>query len=91
MTHSARLAHSPFGEWEIYVVTDGPSQCWPTYTFRRIQPIPTLAERNTALAHLGYEAADDDAVWEWMEMRDTAKADVRLLASLDVTPTGGAS
>ncbi|WP_051807711.1 DUF6303 family protein [Streptomyces sp. NRRL F-2664] len=91
MNHSARLVNSPSGEWELYVVTDGPSRCWLTYEFRRIQPIPTLAERNTAMARLGYAAADDDAVWEWMEMRDTARADVRLLASLDVAPIGGAA
>ncbi|MFG3001302.1 DUF6303 family protein [Streptomyces sp. NPDC048340] len=91
MNHSARLVNSPIGEWELYVVDDCPARCWPTYEFRRIEPVPTLAERTAALARLGYEVADDDAVWEWMEMRDTARADVRLLASLDVTPIGGAS
>lgn len=90
MTHSARLTNSPFGEWEIYVVNDGPSQCWPSYEFRRIQPIPTLAERTAALARLGYEVVDE-AVWEWQEMHNGTGADVRLLASLDVHPTGNAS
>ncbi|MFJ4315799.1 DUF6303 family protein [Streptomyces lavendulae] len=90
MTHSARMTNSPFGEWEIYVVNDGPSQGWPTYEFRRIQPVPTLTERVAALTELGYEEADD-AVWEWQEMRNGPRADVTLLASLDVRPIEGAS
>ncbi|KOY56331.1 DUF6303 family protein [Streptomyces sp. XY332] len=90
MTHSARLANSHFGEWEIYVVTDGPTLGWPACDFRRTQPIPTLAERTAALADLGYEAAAG-AVWEWMEMDNGDTGDVALLAAFDVHPIREAS
>ncbi|MFB6807449.1 DUF6303 family protein [Streptomyces sp. NPDC056387] len=90
MTHSARLTNSPFGEWELYVVTDGLCQGWPTYKFHRIQPIPTLDERTAAMARLGYEAADE-ARWEWLEMDNGDAGDVALLAAFDVCPIGDSS
>ncbi|MFJ8211852.1 DUF6303 family protein [Streptomyces sp. NPDC096033] len=83
MTYSARLSNSSFGEWELYIVTDSPSQGWPACDFRRTQPLPTLTERTAALADLGYEAADG-AVWEWTELDNGDTADVVLIASLDV-------
>lgn len=90
MTHSARLANSQFGEWEIYVVTGTAAHDWPACDFRRTQPIPTLAERAAALADLGYEAAEG-AVWEWMEMDNGDTGDVALLAAFDVCRIGDAS
>ncbi|MFJ8161180.1 DUF6303 family protein [Streptomyces sp. NPDC096136] len=85
MTYSARLANSCFGEWEIYIVTDGPAHNWPACDFRRTQPIPTLAERTAALADLGFGAADG-AMWEWIEMDNGDTGDVALLAAFDVRP-----
>lgn len=83
MTHSARLANSYFGQWELYIVTEGHADDWPTHCFDRTSPIPTLGERTAALAALGYVAADG-AVWEWTEMTDGDTDGVDLLASFDI-------
>ncbi|MGY4392128.1 DUF6303 family protein [Streptomyces sp. TE12347] len=90
MTHSARLANSYFGEWETYVVTADPADDWPTHSFGRTSPIPTLAERTVALAGLGYEAADG-AAWEWMEMDNDYTDAVEFRGSFDVRPVGEGS
>ncbi|MEU6947783.1 DUF6303 family protein [Streptomyces sp. NPDC046316] len=87
MTPSARLVITPFGEWELYVVDGTRSMNWPVHDFGRAAPIPTPAERISALASLGYKAADG-ASWEWQEMR--GEGPVRLLAALDVRLIGAA-
>jgi hypothetical protein len=90
MTHSAHLTNSFSGEWELYVVTDGTSLKWPEHFFKRTAPVPTVQERTDALALLGYAVADG-AAWEWGE-RPTGVTDrVKLLAAIEVRPTGGAA
>ncbi|MFF1779619.1 DUF6303 family protein [Streptomyces virginiae] len=84
MTHSARLAKSCFAGWEIYIVTDSPLPGdWPEHSFDRVSPVPTLAERTSALAVLGYEVVDG-AKWEWHELDDGDTGPVRFLGVLDV-------
>ncbi|MGW2582363.1 DUF6303 family protein [Streptomyces virginiae] len=88
MKHSARLSNGYNGDWEVYVVTSGtPSLLWPEHDFGRTLPVPTTAERITALAALGYEAVDG-AKWDWQELSSGATDRVRLLADLDVRPIG---
>ncbi|MFF1338137.1 DUF6303 family protein [Streptomyces sp. NPDC058290] len=83
MTHTARLVNSCFGEWEIYVATASPSpRDWPEHLFARTSPVPTLAERTTALAVLGYQVEDGQR-WEWNELDDDT-GPVRLFASIKV-------
>ncbi|WP_411130500.1 DUF6303 family protein [Streptomyces sp. x-19] len=87
MTHSARLTNTD-STWEIYVVTDSPYPWdWPTHKFGASAAIPTLAQRDTALAALGYEA-DTSAEWEWQELPTGYMDSVELLAALDVQPAG---
>lgn len=84
MTHSARVANGYYGTWEVYVVTDSPSpKDWPDHDFARTSPAPTLAERATALALLGYEIVDG-AQWEWCELDGEDTDPVRLLGSVNV-------
>ncbi|MGW7457037.1 DUF6303 family protein [Streptomyces sp. NPDC054797] len=90
MTYSARLANSYFGEWELYIITEGHADDWPTHSFGRTSPTPTLAERTAALAGLGYEA-EGGAAWEWMELANGDMDSVELLASYDVRPIGEVS
>lgn len=91
MKHSARLSNSFSGDWEVYVVSSAvPSLKWPEHDFGRGAPVPTLAERIEALAGLGYEPADG-TTWQWQELVSGTTARVRLLATLDVRPIGGAS
>ncbi|WP_053914670.1 DUF6303 family protein [Streptomyces sp. TP-A0875] len=88
MRYSARISNSFAGEWELYVVTGGPSLEWPEHFFERTGPVPTVQERADALARLGYTVVDG-AVWQWQELTDDATARVALLAALDVRPIGG--
>ncbi|MFI2431760.1 DUF6303 family protein [Streptomyces sp. NPDC018693] len=90
MTCSARLTNSFAGEWELYVVTDGPSWEWPERFFERTGPVPTMQERAEVLVLLGY-AVPDGAEWEWQEIPNGAMDRVELLASVDVRPVGGAA
>ncbi|MFD9160607.1 DUF6303 family protein [Streptomyces sp. NPDC059558] len=84
MIHSARVANSYRGEWEVYVVTDSPSpREWPEHSFARTAPAPTLAERTAALTTLGYEVVDG-ATWEWHELDDDVTDPVRFLGMIDV-------
>lgn len=88
MTHYAGLANYNFGKWEVHVAADAAFPDWPTHTFDRTSPIPTLDERAAALASLGY-AIVDGARWEWMEVGAGDIDDaVHLLASVDVHPIG---
>ncbi|MFF3487764.1 DUF6303 family protein [Streptomyces sp. NPDC002701] len=88
MTYSARLTNSFIGEWDLYVVTDGPSRNWPEHLFERTAPVPTVQERADALARLGY-SIEQDATWEWQEIPTGVMDRVELLASVDVSPMGG--
>jgi hypothetical protein len=90
MTYSARLSNSFDGTWELYVASDRPTAEWPEYLFSRTAPVPTLDERSTAIAALGYEIADG-AKWEWHELASGAMDRVELLAAIDVRPIGGAA
>ncbi len=82
--------------WQVYVVMTGLVSEWPTYTWPPSLEIPTPAQREAALAELGYTLADG-AGWQWSE--DTGPeyhdhpARIALLASADVEPlgNGGAS
>ncbi|MFI9026927.1 DUF6303 family protein [Streptomyces sp. NPDC053560] len=88
MTHSARLANTYFGEWELYVVTDSPDVAdWPAHEFKDSAAITTLAERIKTLAALGYEPVPG-AEWEWQELANGVMDSVELLAALDVRPAG---
>ncbi|WP_051892506.1 DUF6303 family protein [Streptomyces erythrochromogenes] len=89
MTYSAILANSYFGEWEIYIITEGHSDDWPLHSFGRTAPTPTLAERTAALAGLGYQAVDG-AAWEWIEMDNNDTDAVEFRGSFEVRPTGEA-
>ncbi|MFE9460058.1 DUF6303 family protein [Streptomyces californicus] len=90
MTYGARLFNGFFGEWELYVVTDGSSLEWPDHSFGRTGPVPTVQERVDALVALGFVLADD-AEWEWQELPTGVADRVRLLASVDVQYRDGAA
>ncbi|MFE2877472.1 DUF6303 family protein [Streptomyces roseus] len=84
MTLTARLVNSCCGEWEVYVATGTPvPRDWPEHLFTRTSPIPTVAERTSALAGLGYEVAEGQR-WEWDELDDDDTGPVRLVASVTV-------
>lgn len=78
--------------WKVYVPLVGRVDEWPTYRWqgaRRRHIIPTLTERETALAELGYRLAPD-AEWRWVE--DTGPdyhghaPQVILIGAIDVVP-----
>lgn len=59
-----RAAH-----WELYVVLYNTTDPWPSHKWtggRRAHIVPTVAERDAALAELGYERLPG-ADWEWQE------------------------
>ncbi|MGW0312079.1 DUF6303 family protein [Streptomyces flavidovirens] len=87
------VPESPNGaHWKIYVALLATHQEWPTYRWqgaRRRHAIPTLTERETTLAGLGYRVAAD-AEWRWVE--DTGPdyhghaPQVILIGAIDVVP-----
>ncbi|MGC9381534.1 DUF6303 family protein [Streptomyces sp. MH13] len=78
------------GGWRLYVVVFGESE-WPTFRWERSGPVPTVAERRTVLAALGYEVAPG-AAWTWTEDYrdpDDDSTPTVLIAAVDVrTRTG---
>ncbi|MEU2990877.1 DUF6303 family protein [Streptomyces griseoincarnatus] len=78
--------------WRLYVVVYGETQ-WPTFRWEPTAPVPTVAERRTALATLGYEVAPG-AVWSWTEDSrdpDDDSTPVLLIAAVDVREQEGAT
>ncbi|MFH8368870.1 DUF6303 family protein [Streptomyces sp. NPDC018031] len=81
------------GEWRVYVVLLGEPE-WPEFRWPRTAPVPTTAERQEALAALGYESVPGSK-WVWIEDCATPGDDrsaVWLIARIDVRelPAGGA-
>lgn len=75
--------------WRIYVCLMGETH-WPEHVFRGTK-VPTLAQRVTALAALGYVVAlpqdDEWQCWDWCESRtayDDPSGAVTLIASVQV-------
>lgn len=54
--------------WVLFVTTQGSAQDWPDFCWPedRIEA-PTIAERNRALAKLGFAYAECHRVWSWEE------------------------
>ncbi|GAA2929354.1 DUF6303 family protein [Streptomyces enissocaesilis] len=78
--------------WKLYVPTLGPVSTWPTYRWEgqhRRHVIPSPAEREQALAELGYQVAPG-AEWRWIEDEGPDyhghAPQVLLIGAIDVTP-----
>ncbi|MEU3143890.1 DUF6303 family protein [Streptomyces sp. NPDC006999] len=73
--------------WRLYVCAGQ----WPTHTFGKALPVPTLTERSAALAALGFEPVPG-AEWSWAEdaenWRDAGSA-VLLITAITVRPLPG--
>ncbi|MEV6727278.1 DUF6303 family protein [Streptomyces sp. NPDC051364] len=52
--------------WQLYVAMTGLVSEWPTFTWPASTVIPTLYQRQAALAYLGFVLAEG-AEWEWTE------------------------
>jgi hypothetical protein len=54
--------------WELYLVVYNSADSWPSHQWpvARRHQVPTIAERNDALARLGYALAPY-AEWDWQE------------------------
>ncbi|MEU3465963.1 DUF6303 family protein [Streptomyces sp. NPDC006733] len=75
------------GHWHLYVVLMDATE-WPEYDWQRAAPSPTVAEREQALAELGYVIAAR-AIWGWSEdlqICDDPTSPSLLLASISVRP-----
>jgi len=55
--------------WRLFIVLLGTPDPWPQYDWRAGGVPPTLPERDAALAHLGYQFADDGESWSWAEIQ----------------------
>lgn len=78
------------GHWRLYVVLLNTWDQWPGMEWSRTAPVPTLAERERALAGLGYEIAPG-AEWEWCEDTETPEdsaSPVLLIAAATVQCVG---
>lgn len=82
------------GLWRLYLVVWGAAQSrWPEFKWAPDEPIPTPQERSRALADLGYEVVPGYE-WEWCEgdpAPDSTDTPVQLIASVAVSPIGGAA
>ncbi|MEE1755628.1 DUF6303 family protein [Streptomyces sp. SP18CS02] len=85
-----RAQISDGGGWHLYVALPNTSRMWPEWEWPRGIPTPTLAERDEALAALGYEVVPG-AEWDWCEDSDGPGSPVRLLAAVAVRRAGGAT
>ncbi|MET9418970.1 DUF6303 family protein [Streptomyces klenkii] len=83
----AQMANRSSGHWHLYVALMGvPVSWWPEADWGRSAPVPTLVERERALAELGYEVAPG-CCWEWIEDSDDPddpSSPVLLIAAVDV-------
>ncbi|MFB7179028.1 DUF6303 family protein [Streptomyces sp. NPDC056257] len=52
--------------WQVYVTQWGLVGEWPTFTWPTSAVIPTVEQRQAALAVLGFTLVED-AEWEWTE------------------------
>ncbi|WP_405959197.1 DUF6303 family protein [Streptomyces sp. NBC_00868] len=52
--------------WQLYVAMTGLVSEWPTFTWPTSAVIPTVDQRQAALAYLGFTLAEG-AEWEWTE------------------------
>lgn len=73
------------GNWHLYVcATPGQAADWPRHDWPvSHRSIPTVGERDKALAKLGFRRAA--GVWDWDEYENGAGR-VRLFASVEVLP-----
>ncbi|SDM65937.1 DUF6303 family protein [Streptomyces wuyuanensis] len=92
MMPTAQMSSSG-GPWRLYVALMGSTK-WPDYRWERPTPVPTIAERRTVLATLGYEQVPGSE-WSWIEDTTTYGDDgspVLLIAAVEVRESrGGAS
>lgn len=90
-TFRAQMANND-GQWHAYVVLLGkPASSWPEYDWGRTAPVPTIAERTSALAAMGYEVVPGGE-WEWTEcgtVDEGASEPVVLIAAVTVRPVAG--
>ncbi|PJM93550.1 DUF6303 family protein [Streptomyces sp. CB01373] len=89
-TLTAQMSSDGGRPWRLYVVLLGETE-WPTFQWERSAPAPTIAERRTALARLGYEMAPG-AEWSWIEDSKVYSDDstpVVLIAAVDVREQEG--
>ncbi|MFJ4429081.1 DUF6303 family protein [Streptomyces bobili] len=77
MTPKARMSLGTDGKhWHLYVVMGCRVYGWPETTFPAAAGIPAEADRDAALARLGYQV-DDTTGWTWIN---------DILASVAVRP-----
>ncbi|MFD7920520.1 DUF6303 family protein [Streptomyces sp. NPDC059740] len=67
-TYTANVYDNGIGGWRLYV-TSMTAGTWPSHTWSSHPAVPTLAERLTVLAALGFAPAPgpDGAEWRWSE------------------------
>lgn len=79
--------------WQLYVAVAGPVRDWPVHTWPTSAEVPSIENRETALASLGFVLVDGTE-WEWAE--DTGPeyhphpVRVSLSAGAEVQPLNGA-
>lgn len=87
-TFRAQVANND-DQWHVYVVLLGtPVSQWPEHDWHRAAPAPTLAERERALAGMGYEIPPG-AEWEWCESSldpESSASPVTLIGTVTVCP-----
>lgn len=77
--------------WELYLVVYNTTDQWPAHKWpaSRRHQVPTIDERTSALAALGYAPAPD-AEWRWQETTDPGyhghPSAPTFLGSIDVVP-----
>ncbi|MFC9243290.1 DUF6303 family protein [Streptomyces sp. NPDC057136] len=78
--------------WQMFVAMTGRVSDWPVHTWPTSTEIPSINEREAALASLGFVLVDG-AEWEWTE--DTGPeyhphpVRVSLIAAAEVRPSDG--
>ncbi|WP_079125417.1 DUF6303 family protein [Streptomyces lushanensis] len=94
MTHEVELLTAQMSRtrdgahWAVYVVLSSEPGHWPEVLIPADNGIPSVADRASALAHLGFVPFRTYPFWDWAETtnpRDTASP-VRLIATLAVVP-----
>ncbi|WP_405999833.1 DUF6303 family protein [Streptomyces sp. NBC_00829] len=91
MSGTIRAQLADCGGWHLYVVLPDTGGVWPQLVWPAGASAPTLAERDEALAALGYEIVPG-AAWQWCETSDTPddpSATVWLYASVTVRLVAG--
>ena len=79
MATNANMSQNRNGEWRVYVCLFPGT--WPEVTMGK--EVPTLVQRQEALASLGFTAVPEDVFWHWTEDKED-DGSVMLIATCNV-------